>query len=196
MNQSVSDAEMQPDTEPDEALVARSRRGDRAAFEELVRRTARLVYARMYLSCADRHRAEDLTQEVFLTAWRSIAQVTDAAGFRTWLMTVASSVAVNAARSAGRKKRGGGKAADPIALAARESTNPGPAEQAELREDRRRVLEMVESLPEEYRRVVMLRYLAGADYETMTRQLGLTNGSLRGLLNRGMAMLRERMKET
>jgi DNA-directed RNA polymerase specialized sigma24 family protein len=40
----------------------------------------------------------------------------------------------------------------------------------------------------------MLRYLGGADYESIARQLALSNGSLRGLLHRGMAMLREQMK--
>jgi RNA polymerase sigma-70 factor, ECF subfamily len=184
---------IEPDTEADEQLVQRSRQGDRAAFEQLVRRTARLVYARMYLSCADRHRAEDLTQEVFLTAWRSIGQVTRAQGFRPWLMTVASSVSIDAARRAGRKKRSA--AAEEWTEGLTDEKSIGPAEAAERDEQRRRVLEVVQGLPEEYRRVVMLRYLAGADYETMERQLGLTNGALRGLLNRGMAMLRERMRQ-
>src|SRR5689334_12026605 len=57
-------------SDSDEALVIRSRGGDRAAFEELVRRTARLVYARAYLETGDVHRAEDLVQETFLIAWR------------------------------------------------------------------------------------------------------------------------------
>ena len=47
-------------SEADEALVMRSRGGDRAAFEELVRRTARLLFARAYLETGDSHRAEDL----------------------------------------------------------------------------------------------------------------------------------------
>jgi DNA-directed RNA polymerase specialized sigma24 family protein len=42
----------------------------------------------------------------------------------------------------------------------------------------------------------MLRYLAGADYQTIRRQLHLSDGALRGLLNRGMALLRERMSKT
>ena len=51
-------------------------------------------------------------------------------------------------------------------------------------------LSILRSLPHEYRQVLMLRYLAGADYETIARQLALSNGSLRGLLHRGLAMLR------
>src|SRR5688572_24500025 len=89
----------------DELLVRRSQAGERAAFEQLVRRTARLVYARVYLDTADRHRAEDLVQETFLIAWRRIGQVTEPAGFRTWLLTVARTVAADARRHDARKKR-------------------------------------------------------------------------------------------
>jgi DNA-directed RNA polymerase specialized sigma24 family protein len=50
-------------------------------------------------------------------------------------------------------------------------------------------------MPEEYRIPLMLRYLGGADYDTIARQLALSNGSLRGLLQRGMKMLREQVRE-
>ena len=56
---------------------------------------------------------------------------------------------------------------------------------------RQQVLAVLRTLPDEYRLPLTLRYLAGADYETISRQLGLSNGSLRGLLNRGMTRLRE-----
>ena len=59
---------------------------------------------------------------------------------------------------------------------------------------RERVLAILRSLPEEYRVPLMLRYLAGADYDAIARQLALSNGSLRGLLQRGMKMLREQMR--
>ena len=49
-------------------------------------------------------------------------------------------------------------------------------------------------MPKEYRLPLAMRYLAGADYETIGKELAITNGSLRGLLARGMAMLREQMK--
>ena len=57
------------------------------------------------------------------------------------------------------------------------------------------MLELLRKLPEEYSTPITLRYIAGTDYDTISRQLGLTNGSLRGLLNRGMARLRRMMTE-
>ena len=70
---------------------------------------------------------------------------------------------------------------------------PGPPEASELHEERQHVLAMLKELPPEYRDVIALRYLAGADYNEIGRQLAISNGSLRGLLSRGMKMLRERI---
>jgi len=186
------------ETEADEALVIKSRGGDRAAFEELVRRTARLLYTRAYLETGDVHRAEDLVQETFLIAWRSIRQVKDPAGLRPWLMSVLHSALIDSIRRENRKKRsgggGGGKKLEPEAMLKLADTGPAPAESAERAEERQRALSILRSLPQEYQQVLMLRYLAGADYDTIARQLALSNGSLRGLLHRGLAMLRAQMQ--
>jgi len=172
--------------EDEVALVRRARNGDRAAFDELIRRTSRLVYARLYLDTGDAHLAEDLLQETLLRAFRSIHRLYDAAGFRSWLVTIAQNVQLDAGRRATRQKR----TAPPLAVV---TTSP-PADQDLQREElRERVLAVLRSLPEEHRLPLTLRYIAGADYETISTQLGLTNGSLRGLLHRGLKMLRERL---
>src|SRR5262245_20813705 len=92
-------------TETEEALVESAKRGSRAAFEELVRRTSRLVFARLYLETGDTHQAEDLLQETLLVAFRSLPQLTDAASFRPWLLRIAVNHAIDAARKDARKKR-------------------------------------------------------------------------------------------
>ena len=78
--------------DPDSPLAVRARDGDRAAFEELVRRTSRLVFARLFLETGDRHRAEDLTQETFLLAYKSVHRLREPKGFRPWLLAIAHSV--------------------------------------------------------------------------------------------------------
>lgn len=179
-------------TESDEELVLKSQRGNRPAFEELVRRLARLVFSRIYLETRDLHRAEDLTQETFLTAWKSIRQVTDARGFRTWLLSVAHTTVIDAARRDLRKKRLG-KHVGTEQLNARSAPEPDPAAAAELADERDNALAALSAMPQEYRDALMLRYIGGADYETIGRQLGVSNGSLRGLLGRGMQLLRSRL---
>ncbi len=172
--------------EDEVALVRRARNGDRAAFEELVRRTSRLVYARLYLDTGDAHHAEDLLQETLLRAFRSIGRLQDAKGFRPWLLTIAQNVLLDAGRRESRQKR----TAPPLAIA---PTSPPADEDVQREELRQQVLAVLRSLPEEHRLPLTLRYIAGADYETISTQLGLTNGSLRGLLHRGLKMLRERL---
>jgi RNA polymerase sigma-70 factor (ECF subfamily) len=178
-------------SETDAVLVGRARVGDREAFEELVRRTARLVYARLYLDVGDAHRAEDLLQETYLLAFRSIGSLEDAAGFRRWLLTIAHRAFVDAGRRDARLKRTA--PASNTELSTIPGRGPSPEEDARRAELRQRVLEVLRSLPEDYRLPLTLHYIVCADAEEIGRQLGLTNGSLRGLLHRGLKMLRDRL---
>jgi RNA polymerase sigma-70 factor (ECF subfamily) len=179
-------------SETDTALVRRARDGDRAAFEELVRRTSRLVFARLYLDTGNAARAEDLLQETLLAAYRSLRRLEKPDGFRPWLLTIAHNVLIDAARRESRQKRAAPAWSD-TPLTEVPAGGPPPDEHAEQEETRQRVLAVLRSLPEEYRLPLTLRYLTGADYETISQQLGLTNGSLRGLLHRGLKMLRDRL---
>lgn len=182
-------------TDTEESLVRNARRGDRPAFEELVRRTSRLVFARLYLETGDGHRAEDLLQETYLVAFRSLNGLYDPAGFRSWLLKIAQNVAIDAARHDLRQKRAGPSSRDPSALNNVAAKSPGPMEQAQRDELHDRVLAILRSLPEEYRLPLTLRYIGGADYDTISMQLGLTNGSLRGLLHRGLKLLRGKLEQ-
>jgi RNA polymerase sigma-70 factor, ECF subfamily len=181
--------------ESDEVLVGRARWGERAAFEELVRRTSRLVFARLYLETGDLHQTEDLVQETYLLAFRALPKLDDPKGFRAWLLRTAQNAAIDAARRRQRKKRAAPPAAGQDALASVAGSIPEPAAAAEKNEERGRVLAVLRSLPDEYRLPLTLRYLGDVDYEEIRTQLGLTNGSLRGMLHRGLKMLRERMGE-
>ena len=92
-------------SETDTDLVVRARTGDRPAFEELVRRTSRLVFARLYLDTGHTQRAEDLLQETLLLAYRSLRKLENPAQFRPWLLTIAHNVVIDAARRDSRQKR-------------------------------------------------------------------------------------------
>lgn len=133
-------------------LVARARRGDRAAFERVVRLTVRVVYAQVVAAVRDRGRAEDLTQETFVRAWKGIGTVNEEAGFLSWLLTVARNVVLDAGKSEGRAKRGGSRraAGRGEALEVVDEGGVGPGQAAELAEERGRVVEVLEGLPEEY----------------------------------------------
>ncbi|MGE3804841.1 MAG: RNA polymerase sigma factor [Gemmataceae bacterium] len=180
-------------TDVEQELVKQARGGDRAAFEELVRRTSRLVFARLYLETGDTHRAEDLLQETLLSAYRSLGSLSEAGKFRSWLLTIAQNVVIDAARREQRQKRNSGPLAKAETLDRVAGREQAPEQRAQQEEQRQQVLAVLRSLPEEYRLPLTLRYISGADYETICVQLGLTNGSLRGLLHRGLHLLREEL---
>jgi RNA polymerase sigma-70 factor (ECF subfamily) len=119
----------------------------------------------------------------------------DAAGFRAWLLSILHAALVDQVRRESRKKRSGGRRGEFGEMLAVADGRPTPAQDAELDEQRRRALAVLRDLPGEYREVLSLRYLAGADYDTIARQLALSNGSLRGLLHRGLTMLRKKLDE-
>ncbi|MEI7683394.1 MAG: DUF4349 domain-containing protein [Planctomycetota bacterium] len=88
----------------DETLVTDAQRGNRPALEELVRRTSRLVYERLYLETGDAHQAEDLTQETYLQAVRALKTLQRPGQFRSWLFTIADNVLIDSIRSRHRQK--------------------------------------------------------------------------------------------
>jgi RNA polymerase sigma-70 factor, ECF subfamily len=179
------------------SLVRKAQSGDRPAFEQLLRATARIVYAQIVHTLPDRHKAEDLTQETFLAAWKNIHTVKDPAGITTWLLTLARNTLLDHARTESRLKRK--TPSGPLSEAAEgeaAAPDPSPPEEVERLEARIHALQLLDDLPADYREPLKLRYLTGADYHTIRRQLNLSDGALRGLLNRGMALLRERMSNT
>ncbi len=181
-------------SESDEDLVRRAQLGDRTAFEELVRLTTRMVYARLYLETGDREHAEDLLQETYLIAFRSIAQLESPKGFKSWLFTIAQNVVIDSARHDSRKKRSAPPRSDADVLEGVAGATPAPDEELEKQESRKRVLSVLRSMPEEFRVPLMMRYLGGADYHTIGAQLGLSNGTLRGIVHRGLELLRGELK--
>jgi len=176
----------------EEGLVRNARAGDREAFEELVRRTSRMVYAKLYLDTGDAHAAEDLVQETYLRAFRSLHQLTDPRGFRAWLMTIGKSALIDSVRRAEAQRR------LPPARAGQDALDHAAAPEVEdshSAETRDKVRVILQSLPEEYRLPLTLRYIDGADYDSIQLQLGLSPGSLRGLLYRGLQLLRRAVKQ-
>src|SRR5437899_723572 len=146
-------------TDSDEALVRVAQGGDRGAFEEMVRRTSRLVFARLYLETGDTHRAEDLLQETLLHAFRSLGELADPKGFRPWLLKIAQNVVLDAARHESRQKRAAPRHGTTAVLNTLEDKEPAPDAQVAREELRGQVLAILRSLPEDYRLPLTLRYI-------------------------------------
>ena len=171
--------------EQDVALVRNARAGDRAAFDELVRRTSRLVYARLFLDTGDPHRTEDLVQETLLRAYRSIRQLDDPAGFRPWLLTIAHRCAIDLLR-----KRAG---APPVVagldeIAERQGV-PDAWREVSQRLDSERVRGAVATLPGEQRRAIEMAFFDGLTHREIAERDGLPLGTVKGRLRLGLRRL-------
>lgn len=161
----------------DARLVEAARDGNAAAFDDLYRRYRRLVHG-VLLSRVPSADVEDLVQDVFLQAWRQLRALRTPAAFGGWLVTMARHRAIDHLRTR--------PATEPLADA-------GHAASAD--EDLRaaQALDAIRSLPEAYREPLMLRLVEGLTGPEIARQTGLTAGSVRVNLCRGMKLLRARL---
>ena len=157
------------------SVVLAARRGDRAAFGELYRRFHRAVHG-VVLSRVPYGEAADLVQETFAVALERLPQLADTAAFPGWLMSIARNKAVDHLR--------GKKPVDELV----DVPVPAPRS-AEIAE----VLAALRELPEAYRETLILRLVEGLTGPEIAEQTGLSAGSVRVNLHRGMKLLRERL---
>lgn len=168
-------------------VVQRAQRGDREACAGLYAEFARTVHA-IVLAHVGAGFADDVTQEVFCSVFASLATLRDPAAFPAFVCTAAR----NAARSALRQKRRAPRQESPDGLAA---GGPSPSASAEQREAAERVHAVIATLPEAYRETLLLRLVAGLSGAEIAARTGLTHGSVRVNLTRGMALLRPLLQE-
>ncbi len=161
-------------------LVGAARAGDDGAFSELYRRFFRMVHA-VLLSRVSPDDVDDLTQDVFLQAWRKLPALRDPMALGGWLRQIALH------QSADHLRRR--QYTEPLEsdTAASPAHAPNEAEAWFLLAEIRR-------LPEAYRETLMLRFVEGLTGPEIAQLTGLTSDSVRVNLHRGVKLLRTRLK--
>jgi RNA polymerase sigma-70 factor (ECF subfamily) len=175
------------ETPSDVELMARARGGEEAAFGEFVRRHTPAVHRWMARAVGEQD-AEDLTQEVFLKAFRGLARFRGDAPPRAWLASIADNAVKNRYRALGRFRRIFAPS-DPEDLDPSESS-AGPEERASAGESRRFVAEALKRIPSEFRMPVILRDLEGWSYEEIAVSLTVPVGTVKSRIARGRGQLR------
>ena len=171
----------------DDSLVSAAREGDRAAFGRLYDRYARMVHG-ILLSRVPPREVDDLVQEVFLLALRQLHALRDISRFGAWLATITR----NRANDYFRRTIPNGKLTEPVSENQAESRTNNHATEQEAA----MILAVVRALPEPYREPLILRLVEGMTGPEIATRTGLTHGSVRVNLCRGMEMLREKLGET
>jgi RNA polymerase sigma-70 factor, ECF subfamily len=178
--------------EGEAVLVDRAKAGDRDAFEELVRRHAERLYAVVLRFVADGDEAQEVTQEAFLRAWRSIARFEGRSRFFTWLYRIGIN---EAKRRAGRRPPVplGSLEDEPVPEAPDWSQAPETrSEQADLR----RVLERaIRSLPVEHRATIVLRDVEGLSTREAAEIMDLSEAAFKSRLHRARLTVRRAVDE-
>jgi len=193
-------AEHESVTESD--LVDRARSGDQEAFGRLMETHLERVWVLVWRVLRHREDTEDVVQEVFLTAWRSLPGFRGDASLATWLAKIAVTRALNhldrggvkVSRNAVPIEPGSGDGPRTAGLA-RELEDGRPAASPlrvlEARDLGRRLADCLGRLPPAWRAALALRHQDQQPYEEIARALGLALGTVRSRLSRARLALRE-----
>jgi len=172
--------------EQDAQLVQQCLQGDGSAWEELVRRHSRRIYNICYRFTGNRTEAEDLTQDVFLRVYRTLASYRSAhGGFATWVTSVSRNLLIDHYRRTKRDRITDSLDDAMPVVENKESVGRRPDEQALMGELSGQVQNALTRLSPELREAVILRDLQQLEYMEIQRVLAVPEGTVKSRINRG-----------
>jgi RNA polymerase sigma-70 factor (ECF subfamily) len=172
----------------DEGIVARIVEGDTTLFEILMRRHNQRVYRTVRAILGDDSDAEDVMQQVWLSAFRNLGQFAGGAQFSTWLTRIAVNEALLRRRKRGAALVEGDEA---IMLRVVDEKTPDPEQQASHAELREVMEREVAALPDAYRLVLVMRDVEGLSTAETAEAIGVSEDVVKTRLHRARGMLRE-----
>jgi RNA polymerase sigma-70 factor (ECF subfamily) len=181
--------ETAPPDPTDEELIARSKAGDDDAFGDFVRRHTPAVHRWMARAVGEDD-ADDLTQDVFLRAYRGLLSFRQQAPPRAWLAAIADNAIKNRYRSKSRFRRIFAAEPSPDTLEDRAAAGASPEDHARADESRSSVRDALQKLPVEFRLPVVLRDLEEWSYEEIAVSLEPPIGTVKSRIARGRGQLR------
>jgi len=181
-----------PRRESDAALVARAQSGDSRAFEELVRRYRNDVFALAHHFMRNREEAWDVSQEVFIKAFRGLKRFRAEASFKTWLLRITA----NHCKDRFKKRRLSTVAFDDAVRAqGAPAAALGPDRALEAQEIGQAIAAAVEALPAKHRAVFVLREYEGMAYDEIAQVVGCRIGTVMSRLHHARKKLRNSLIE-
>jgi len=180
------------------ALIQRCAAGDESAFAELVAEHQRMVVQLAMNLLGDRDEALDLSQDVFIRVFRTIAQFRGQSALRTWIYRIAVNQARNRHRFWRRRRR-----SDQVSLDAHVEAHgdfqcgaeSGPDRILAQKELAARLKDALEALPFDQRTAIVLREVDGLSYDEIAFSLGVAVGTVKSRLTRARQTLRAGLQE-
>src|SRR4051794_33760503 len=172
-------------------LMARVASGDQAAFAQLYDRTSRSVFGIVLNVVRDRAQAEEVTQEVYVDAWRTATRFDPAAGSpKAWLNTIAHRRAVDRVRSAERRSQ---RERRSFLESTDDPVSRDTSEIMVARDESSRVLDALTALPEPQRDAVVLAYFEGRSHRDISESLQVPLGTVKTRIRDGLRRLRSQL---
>lgn len=178
-------------------LIERSRKGDAAAFDKLVRRYERTVYNVAYRLSGSHDDASDIAQEAFVRAWNNLKSFRGEAQFSTWIHRIVTNVFLDDRKK--KRARPTTSLDESVELDENSITrqfedgSPGPEALMEG-EERRMIMEKaILTLPEAQRIMIVMYHSQGLAYEEIAELTQLPVGTVKSRLNRARLALRDRL---
>ena len=193
------DQVVDPDpNEEDQKLVLLAQQGDLNAFNAIVERHQRAVYATCLRMLRDPQLAEDATQDAFVRAWNAIDSFRGGI-VRPWLLRIATNRTYDILRSRARRPAQS-LDAQPFESEPEWTTQVQVAEQPEIYSTRGEISAFLEgalaSLPDDQRAVIVLSDVQGYGYDEIAQILGIAVGTVKSRISRGRGRLREHIQST
>ena len=176
------------------ALVRRAQNGDRRAFELLMDLYRERIVRMALHMVGNKEDAQDLCQETFVRVYRALGSYDPRRAFSPWIYRIANNVALDHLR---RKKARPVISEPDLAQPFEEGPDPAaenPQRAILNREVYREVQEAIQSLPENYRSVMVLRFLEDLSYAEIAESLDLTEANVMMRISRARRMLRDKLK--
>lgn len=175
----------------DEQLVKQAKKGDTQAYTELVRRYRERIYQTIYGFTRNHSDTDDLAQETFLHAFRSLGQFRKRSGFYTWIYRIAVNLSLNFLKKMGKEKR---KESLKESLLARErSLATSPESFAASEELRKKLNEAVDSLPAVYRASFVLVVFQGMTHGQAARIMRCPENTVSWRMHKARKMLQTKL---
>jgi RNA polymerase sigma factor (sigma-70 family) len=180
------DAMDQPRTDEDQQLVARTQEGDVAAFDDLVVKYTPRLYGLVYNMTSNHEDTNDLLQDVFSKAYKSIRGFRGKSSFYTWIHSIAVNMTLNFLKKRGRRFNlslddvDGGIQNDKEFLELTQSSSP--VREADLSELQVRLNEAMMKLSDEHRAVVTMFHIQGMPHAEISKILRVSEGTVRSRL--------------